>query len=563
MYILGISCFYHDAAACLIKDGQVLAAAEEERFTRLKHDNRFPTNAVEFCLKQAGIKIKQVDYVCFYEKPFLKFERILYSALGTFPNSFRFFVQSLPIWLKEKLWMPQVIKKELKYKGEVLFIDHHLSHAASSFLVSPFEKSVILTLDAVGEWVTTAYGYGDGTKIVLEKEIDFPHSLGMFYSAFTYHLGFEVMDGEYKVMGLASYGKPRYVDQVKKVIKIRNDGSYELNMNYFAYHQGERMTNSKFDKLFGAPRKKDDPVTKYHEDLAASLQAVTEEIIIKMCNFLYDKYKINNLCLAGGVALNCVANGKIIKKTPFKNIFIQPAAGDAGGSLGAALYVYNCLMDKPRNYQMDNAYLGPSFTPKEIESFLKSKKIKYQKFDEKEIVNKAAKLIAEGNVIGWFHNRMEFGPRALGHRSILANATSEEMKEIINMKVKHREPFRPFAPSVLAEEAPKYFDLECESPFMLLVADVKKDKRKIIPAITHVDGTARPQTVKKEVNGRYYDLISQYYKLTGVPVILNTSFNVRGEPIVCTPENAYNCFIKTDIDYLVLEKFLISKKEMK
>lgn len=559
MYILGISCFYHDSAACLIKDGKIIAAAEEERFSRIKHDNGFPKHAVEFCLKKAGIKAKNLDHVGFYEKPFLKFERILYTSLATFPNSFPFFLKSLPIWLKEKLWMSQVIKKELKFSGKILFIDHHLSHAASSFLVSPFERAAILTLDAVGEWTTTAYGYGENNQVVLEKEINFPHSLGMFYSAFTYHLGFEVMDGEYKVMGLASYGKPIYTDKIKKVIKIFPDGSFQLNMDYFAYHHGEKMTTEKFDKEFGKNRLKDEPVTKFHEDLASSLQAVTEEVILKMCHHLHSKYDSDNLCLAGGVALNCVANGKILKKTPFKNIYIQPAAGDNGGALGTAFYIYNTILGKKRTGVMDHAYLGPEFTQKEVEAFLDKKKVKYEKFRDNQIIERTAKLIAQGNVVGWFHGKMEFGPRALGHRSILANPSKAEMKEIINMKIKHREPFRPFAPSALLEHADEYFDTNYESPFMLLVGNVYKNKQKVLPAITHVDGTARPQTVKKGVNGRYYDLIKEYFKLTGVPVVLNTSFNVRGEPIVCTPEDAYNCFIKTDIDYLVLENCLVSK----
>lgn len=559
MYILGISCFYHDSAACLIKDGKLVAAAEEERFSRIKHDNGFPHQAIAFCLKQAGISVKDLFYIGFYEKPFLKFERILYTNLATFPFSFPFFLKAIPVWIKEKLWMSQLIKKELKYSGEVLFVDHHLSHAASSFLVSPFEKATILTLDAVGEWTTSAYGLGEGSNLVLEKEINFPHSLGMFYSAFTAHLGFEVMEGEYKVMGLAAFGKPKYIDQIKKVIKIFPDGSFQLNLDYFAFHFGEKMTNKKFEKIFGRPRGKDDPVTEYHQDLAASLQAVTEEIILKMCHFLYKKHKTDNLCLAGGVALNCVANGKILKETPFKNIFIQPAAGDAGGALGMAFYIWNVLLGKPRNFVMDHAYWGPEYSNKEIEDFLKKNRVKYRHLGQNELIKTTARLIAENKVVGWFHGRMEFGPRALGHRSILANASSAEMKEIINRKIKHREPFRPFAPSVLTEYSSQYFDLKPESPFMLLVADVYPQKRKIIPAITHVDGTARVQTVRKEVNGRYYDLIKEYHSLTGVPIILNTSFNVRGEPIVCNPEDAYNCFMKTDIDCLVLENFLIEK----
>lgn len=559
MYILGISCFYHDSAACLVKDGQIVAAAEEERFSRIKHDNNFPHQAVKYCLEKAGIKSRDLSYVAFYEKPFLKFERIMYSSLSTFPYTLSFFLKSVPAWIKEKLWMAPLVKKELNYKGDVLFIDHHLSHAASSFLVSPFEKSAILTLDAVGEWTTSAYGFGQNSSIVLEEEINFPHSLGMFYSAFTYHLGFEVMEGEYKVMGLASYGKPRYINEIKKVIKIFPDGSFQLDLNYFAFHIGERMTNKNFDKLFGKPRLKDGPVTSYHEDLACSLQAVTEEIILKICHNLYKKTKTENLCMAGGVALNCVANGRIIKETPFKNIFIQPAAGDAGGALGVAFYIYNTLLGNKRSYIMNHAYLGPDYSEEEIENFLKRKKIKYKKFDEKELIKKTARLLKENKVIGWFCGRMEFGPRALGHRSILANASNPDMKEIINIKIKHREPFRPFAPSVLEEKSSEYFNLNCPSPFMLLVANVRPLKKKLLPAITHVDGTARVQSVNKVDNGKYYELIKEYAKLSDVPVILNTSFNVRGEPIVCSPKDAYNCFIKTDIDFLVLENYLISK----
>jgi len=559
VYILGLSCFYHDAAACLLKDGKIIAAAEEERFTRKKHDFDFPINAAQYCLREAGITIDQIDYVGFYEKPLIKFERILYTYMSTFPRSLRAYLEALPIWLNQKLWIPSLIRRQLGYEGEVLFIDHHMSHAASAFLVSPFEEAAILTTDGVGEWTTTAYGVGRGTKIELLKEIRFPHSLGLLYSAVTAHLGFKVNNDEYKVMGLASYGKPTYYDQLKKVIDIRPDGSYRLDMSYFAYHYALRMLSDKFRREFGEPREPESEIKQEHMDLAASLQLILEEALLNAANHLYELTKMDAICLAGGVALNCVANKRILEETPFQHIFIQPAAGDSGGSLGVATYIYNVLLGNPRVYTMTNAYLGPQFSTEEIRAFLDGKGIEYEEYDLDELLPLTARLIADNKIIGWFQGRMEFGPRALGSRSILANPCNPKMKDILNDRVKHREDFRPFAPVILQEKASEYLKLDYPMPFMVLLSDVMEDKYDVIPAVTHVDGTARPQTVTKEENGIYYDLVAEFEKITGVPVLINTSFNVRGEPIVCTPEDAYNCFANTGIDVLVMDRFVIYK----
>jgi len=566
MYILGISCYYHDAAACLIKDGKLVAAAEEERFTRVKHDTSFPINAIKYCLKEAGIASKDLDYVGFYEKPLLKFERLLSQHIEMFPRSFWSFYKALPSWINEKLRVPSIIRKKLEYKGDILFVEHHMAHAASSYLVSPFKKAAILTVDGVGEWATTTLGYATGNEITIEKEIHFPHSLGLLYSAVTAHLGFKVNDHEYKVMGLAPYGKPGYYDKFKKIIKVNDDGSYKLDMSYFVYHYKLTMPSKKFIKDFGPVRKREEKIEQRHQDIAASLQKITEEVLFKLANHLYESTKIDNLCMAGGVALNSVANGKILKNTPFKKIYIQAAASDAGTSLGVAFYIYNTILGKKRNYIMDNAYHGPHFSTNYIKNYLEKNNIKYMEFkDEKELVKHTAKLIYENNVVGWFQGRMEWGPRALGSRSILSNACNPKMRDILNLKVKHREHFRPFAPVVTAEDAYKYFEADKPLPlpadFMLMVYPIKRDKRRLIPAVTHVDGSGRLQTIRKYQNPRYYSLIKEFEKLSGIPILINTSFNIRGEPIVCTPENAYRCMMGTGIDYLVIDKFLIARKD--
>ena len=564
MNILGISCFYHDAGACLLKDGKIVAAAEEERFTRKKHDAGFPINAINFCLKEGKVKIKDINYVGFYEKPLLKFERILSQHVEMFPRSFWSFYKSVPAWLNQKLRIPGIIRKQLKYKGEILFIEHHLAHAASAFLVSPFKKAAILTLDGVGEWSTSTYGIGSGNKINLEKEIRFPHSIGLLYSTVTAHLGFSVNNSEYKVMGMSAYGKPRYYEQFKKIIDVKEDGSYQLNMSYFDYHYKMKMPGKKFIKKFGPIRKPDEPVTQRHKDIAASLQKVTEEVMIKSLNHIYDITKCENVCLAGGVALNSVGNGKILSKTKFKDVWIQPAASDAGSSIGVAAYIYNCLFNKKRNFVLKTAYLGPGYSDAEIKHFLDKNMIKYRSFrNDNELAKETAKLIYRDNVIGWFQGKMEWGPRALGSRSILSNATNPKMQDILNLKVKHREKFRPFAPVVCVDDAPKYF--ECDEPiplptdFMLMVYPIKKEKRKLIPAVTHIDGSGRLQTIRKEQNPLYWNVIKQFGILSKIPILINTSFNIRGEPIVCTPYDAYKCMMGTGIDYLIIGRFLVKR----
>jgi len=564
MHILGISCFYHDAAAAIIKDGQLIAAAHEERFTRKKHDFRFPIHAIKYCLAEAGIKARELDYVGFYDKPFIKFERILYTYLATFPRSLPSFLKAMPLWIKEKLWIPQIIKKEMDYDGPVLFADHHVSHAASAFLVSPFDEAAILTIDGVGEWDTATYGAGRGNQIELFKCIKFPHSLGLLYSAFTYYLGFKVNSAEYKVMGLAPYGKPVYYDRImSELISVKDDGSFKLNMKYFAYDYGLTMTNGRFNKLFGAPpREPESKLEQFHKDVAASIQKVTDEIMVRMANHLYRETKLKNLCMAGGVALNCVANSKVLHRTPFEHLFIQPAAGDAGGAVGIAYYIYNTLLGNPRNFVWQNAFLGPEFSDDDIEEYLKQRGVEYRKLDRQTLLEETARLIAEQNVIGWFQGRMEFGPRALGSRSIIADARNPENQSRVNLAIKFRESFRPFAPTVLIERSSEYFDLDCPSPYMLLVAQVRENKREI-PSVTHVDGSARLQTIAREDNPLYYDLIKEFEKLTGCPVIINTSFNVRGEPIVCTPHDAFMCFMRTKMDYLVMGSFVLDKQQMK
>ncbi|MBI4016894.1 MAG: carbamoyltransferase [Candidatus Aenigmarchaeota archaeon] len=562
MRILGISCFYHDSAAALIEDGKLVAAAQEERFTRKKHDTSFPKNAVEFCLKEAACMVKDIDYVAFYEKPLLKFDRLLQSCIDTFPWSLHAFCKSLPAYFTEKLRMQKVLKKQIGYKGEVLFAKHHQSHAASAFLCSPFTEAAILTVDGVGEWTTTSYGYGKNNSFELHKEIVFPHSLGLLYSAITGHLGFKINNDEYKVMGLAPYGKPVYADKLRKLIELKDDGSYSLDMSYFTYHYKMWMTSKKFEQELGPRRMKESKVEEHHQNLAASLQKVFENVLFKMLRHLHKELKSNNLVLAGGCALNSVANGKITRNTPFKNVWAQPAADDAGGALGAALWAYHCVLGNPRSFIMNHAYWGPEFSTEEVEQFLKMNNIIYKTLKDDELTAVTAKLIFDNNVIGWFQGRMEWGPRALGARSILSNPCNEKMKDIINAKVKHREMFRPFAPVISEEDVHEYFEIDKEDEkFMLFVYPIKPDKRKLIPAVTHVDGTGRLQTINRQQNSRYYGVIKEFEKLSRVPVLINTSFNIRGEPIVCTPKDAYRCMMGTGIDYLVIDKFLIARAE--
>jgi carbamoyltransferase len=564
MNVLGISCWYHDAAAVIIQDGKLIAAAQEERFTRKKHDPEFPINAINYCLNEAGISVNNLDYVGFYDKPLTKFDRILQTYIATWPLSYKSFIKAMPVWIKEKIWAPQTIQKTLGYDGPILFSEHHISHAASAFLVSPFEEAAILTMDGVGEWDTTTFGYGKGNDIQLLKTIHFPHSLGLFYSAFTYYLGFRVNSAEYKVMGLAPYGKPIYYDLIRNhLIDVKEDGSFKLNMKYFVYDHALTMTGKKFEELFQHPtRHFESKLEQFHKDVAASLQKVTDEVVVKMANHVYSETKLPNLCMAGGVALNCVANSKILQQTPFKNVFIQPAAGDAGGALGVALYIYNTLLGNKREYKMTNAFLGPEFSDEEIAQYLDSLGIEYQKLSRTELLQTTARLIAEQNVIGWVQGRMEFGPRALGARSILADARNAENWQRVNLKIKFRESFRPFAPTVLEERTAEYFEFDRSSPYMLLVAHVREDRR-VVPAITHVDGSARLQTINRDDHPLYYDLLQEFERQTGCPVIINTSFNVRGEPIVCTPQDAFRCFMRTEMDYLVLGSFLLDKKKMK
>ena len=568
MYVLGISCYYHDAAACLMRDGVVIAAAEEERFTRKKHDSSLPVNAINYCLREGGIAPEQLDAVGFYEKPLLKFERILQSVVQTFPRSYEVFRKAIPIWFRDKLWIRSSIEEALKpYKGPVYFIEHHLSHAASCFLVSPFNDAAIMTFDGVGEWTTTAYGAGHGNHVELTKEVRYPHSLGLLYSAFTAHLGFEVNEGEYKVMGLAAYGKPTYYDQVRRLIDIRDDGSFQLDMDYFAYHYSLHSLSPRFHEVFGPSRNPESPMEPHYADMAASLQRVTEEAMLSGAKYIRKTTGLDYLCMAGGVALNCVANGRILREAGFKDLWVQPSAGDAGGAVGVAAYIYYSINDNPRRGDgfMHNAYLGPGYSEAEIKHFLDGYGIAYERYDEGQLISRVARMLVDDMVVGWFMGRMEFGPRALGARSILANASNPQMKDILNEKIKHREQFRPFAPAVLLEETPNWFDFNPahESPYMLLVADVRPEKREKLPAITHVDGTARLQTVTAEENGLYYRVIKEYFRLTGVPVIVNTSFNVRGEPIVCTPKEAYNCFSHTDMDALILGPYVVMAESKK
>ncbi|MEB3280846.1 MAG: carbamoyltransferase [Lyngbya sp.] len=633
MYILGISAYYHDSAAALVRDGEIIAAAQEERFSRKKHDARFPEHAIRYCLQQANITLLDVDHIVFYDKPLVKFERLLETYLSYAPNGFRSFMTAMPVWLKEKLYLKTILKKEFsKLLGvkraklpKLMFSEHHQSHAASAYFPSPFEKAAVLCLDGVGEWATTTVWLGEGNTLTPQWEIDFPHSLGLLYSAFTYYTGFKVNSGEYKLMGLAPYGQPKYVDKIlTHLIDLKDDGTFRLNMDYFNYTVGLTMTNKKFDQLFEwPPRQPETKLTQRDMDIAASIQVVTEEVVLRLSRTVQKELNVDYLCMAGGVALNCVANGRILREGPFKDIWIQPAAGDAGGALGAALAVWYQYHDQPRMVEpekvlaevgktvetpavpsstiatlepkleskiktvsapkdkMKGGYLGPKFSDEDIQLYLDSINAVYVRLEDAQLMPRLAEILDNGNVVGWFQGRMEFGPRALGGRSIIGDPRNAKMQSVMNLKIKYRESFRPFAPSVLAERVSDYFEMNSASPYMLLVAPVKEnlripmtaeqqqlfgiDKLKIprseIPAITHVDYSARVQTVHKETNPRYHNLISHFEKRTGCGVIVNTSFNVRGEPIVCTPEDAYRCFMRTEMDYLVLENFLLAKSD--
>lgn len=556
MNILGISCFYHDSAASLVQDGKLTAAVEEERFNRNKHYNGFPRQAIEYCLEEGGITTDELDYVAFYEKPFLKFERILKSYISTFPQSREVFVKAIPKWIKDKLYIKRTLKDKLDYEGEILFPEHHQSHAASAFLVSPFEEAAIMSIDATGEKTTTALGRGGGNEFEIFKEIEFPHSLGLLYSTFTSHLGFYVNSGEGKVMGMASYGEPVYYDYImENIIDVEEDGGFKLNMDYFAYHYSDQMYSEKFLDKFGEPRDPErDDFDQRHADMAASVQKVTEEVLLKIADHLYEETGTKNLCLSGGVTLNCVTNGKLKRKSPFENLYIQGAAGDDGGALGAAFYAYNTLLDNERKFVMDNMFWGPSYTTEEVKEFLNSESIGYKEMEREELIEHTAKRVAKGEIVGWFQGRLEFGPRALGSRSIVADPRNEKSKDIVNEKVKFREKWRPFAPSILKEKARRYLKNIDRSPFMIRSYDVKGDK---IPASTHVDNTSRPQTVARERKPRYYDLIKNFGDKTGVYAVLNTSFNRRGEPIVRSPKNAYNCFKNSGLDFLAMENLIV------
>lgn len=588
MKILGISCFYHDSAAALIIDGRIVAAAQEERFTRKKHDDRFPTHAVEYCFKEAGITIDDIDIVAFYDKPFLKFERLLETYLDHAPVGVVSFVKAMSVWLKQKLWIPSLIQDELGYKGKIVYTEHHQSHAASAFFPSPYQEAAVLTVDGVGEWATTTWGVGKGNQLAFNEEIHFPHSLGLFYSAFTYYTGFKVNSGEYKVMGLAPYGEPKYVDLIyKHLIDVKEDGSFKLNMEYFNYPVGLTMTNKRFDELFGGPaRAPESPLTQREMDIAASMQVVTEEIMLKIARHIHKVTGQKYLCLAGGVALNCVANGRILREGPFEDIWIQPASGDAGGALGAALSTWYEYLGNPRTVDgthdlMQGAYLGPSFGEREIKQLLDEHNVPSVFVDDDELFDKVASYLDHGAVVGWFQGRMEFGPRALGGRSIIGDPRNSAMQSKMNLKIKFRESFRPFAPSVKREKADEYFELDGHrSPYMLQTAYVKKDRRRAmtteeqalfgieklnvkrsdLPAITHVDYSARVQTVEQQAAPRYWRLLDAFEKRTGCAVLVNTSFNVRSEPIVCTPRDAFLCFMRTDMDYLVLGNYILDKK---
>jgi len=590
MNILGISAFYHDSAACLVQDGRIISAAQEERFTRKKHDFSFPKNAISYCLQERGLQTRDLDYIAFYDKPFIKFERILETYLAYAPIGIQSFIKAMPLWIKQKIFMKEFIRKELDYEGKIIFTEHHESHAASAFFPSPFQEAAFLTLDGVGEWATASYGTGKDNLVKLLAEIHFPHSLGLLYSAFTYYTGFKVNSGEYKVMGLAPYGEPKYKDVIlSELMDLKEDGSFKLNMKYFDYCAGLTMTNRRFEKLFGgSPRKPESRLTQRDMDLARSVQDVTEEVMLRMARHVHRTTGAKNLCLAGGVALNCVGNGRVLRESPFEEIWIQPAAGDAGGALGAALFVWyqylenSRIADGEKDFQQ-GSYLGPCFNNGYISQYLNKNAIPYTELSDEALPEKVADLIADEKVVGWFEGRMEFGPRALGARSIIGDARSPKMQELMNLKIKFRESFRPFAPSVIKERVSDFFEFDRESPYMLLVAPVKKelcremsdkeqklfglDKlyvvRSPIPAVTHVDYSARIQTVNKEDNPLFYQVLKKFDEKYGCPVIINTSFNVRGEPIVCKPAEAYVCFMRTNIDYLVMGNFLLEKRLQK
>ena len=595
MHILGISAYYHDSAACIVRDGEIVAAAQEERFTRKKHDARFPHNAIRYCLQAAGIPASSLDQVAFYDKPFLKFERLLETYLAFAPKGFRSFRMAVPIWLREKLFLKDLLGRELSkiddsqdWLAKLLFGEHHMSHAASAFYPSPFESAAVLTLDGVGEWATASLAVGTGNRLEMQREIHFPHSIGMLYSAFTYYTGFKVNSGEYKVMGLAPYGEPRFVDRIySHLIDVKPDGSFRMNQDYFDYCTGLTMTNGRFAELFEGPaRTPEEPLTQKHMDLAASVQKVTEDVMLKLTRAVARDTKQRNLCLAGGVALNCVANGKILRDGSFEQIWVQPAAGDAGGALGVALSTYHGLLDQPRRVtpakdSMHGSYLGPEYSDDEIEQRLSSVGARFERLSDSDVLHKCARDLADGKAVGWFQGRMEFGPRALGARSILGDARSPSMQKTLNLKVKYRESFRPFAPSVLREDMAEWFEMDVDSPYMLLVADVAASKRRAmteseqalfgidklnvprssVPAITHVDYSARVQTVHEDTNPRYHALLTEFKRLTNCPVLVNTSFNVRGEPIVCTPEDAFKCFMGTGIERLVCGNVVLHKEQ--
>ena len=588
MNILGISAFYHDSAACLVQDGRIVAAAQEERFTRKKHDHRFPTSAIKYCLREAGIAGKDLDVVAFYDKPFLKFERILETYMQYAPAGLASFIKAMPLWLKQKLWIKDHIKEDLGFDGTILFPEHHESHAASAFFPSPYQDAAFLTMDGVGEWTTTSWGEGRGNRITIGGEIPFPHSLGLLYSAFTYYTGFRVNSGEYKVMGLAPYGEPKYKDLIlDRIVDLKEDGSFHLDMSYFNYAAGLTMTGPRFHALFGGPpRQPESELTQREMDLARSVQEVTEEAVIRMARHVRKETGLAKICLAGGVALNCVANGVLLRSGIFEDLWIQPAAGDAGGALGAALYAWHQYLDNPRQADectdfQQGSYLGPLFTEEQTQEFLERHSFPYRRLEGSEIAETVAELLTQEKVVGWHQGRMEFGPRALGARSIVGDARSPKMQEVMNLKIKYRESFRPFAPSVLNEKASEVFDIDRGSPYMLLVTDVCKERQKPmteeeksffglqklyvqrsdVPAITHVDYSARLQTVHAETNPLYHEMISAFDRRTGYPVVINTSFNVRGEPIVCTPEDAYRCFMRTEMDYLMVGNFLLAKEE--
>ena len=560
MNILGISCFYHDSSASLLQDGKIIAAVEEERFTRKKHTNEFPKQAVEYCLKCGGIGINDLDYIGFYELPQNKFNRLINTHLHYFPKTFEQFQPFIALWFMRNLRMEDFLRKELNYNKELVFIDHHLAHAASAFLPSGFDKSAILTVDGVGEWTTTAWGVGEGSKVDLKHEIRFPDSLGLLYSAITYYLGFKVNNGEGKVMGLASYGKPTYRKQFDELIDIKEDGSYRLNLDYFKFHYGLEMINEKFDELFKCRREAGTELKKEHEDLAATLQAVYEEVLLKMANHIHKETGLDKLCIGGGVGLNSVGNGRVIKETPFKDIFIQPASSDAGSSLGCALYINHCILNNKERWDMDT-YLGHQATYEEVKNFLEGSDLKYRELTEDELTETVGKMVSENKIVGWYQGRMEFGPRALGNRSILANPGKKDMKDILNNRVKFRESFRPYAASALEEKLGDFFDCDYKTPHMLLVYNVLKEKQDVIPAVTHVDGTCRIQSVNEKQNARYYRMIKSFYKHSNIPMVLNTSFNIRGEPIVCNVKEAVNCYLNSGIDALAADRFLLVKEE--